>query len=77
MGVVLGALLASSLFLARIPALYYSYPRLNDYSGASVCSYDNASLLVVLMIVPIASYTSYWAIGYMLFRREFTASPGK
>lgn len=77
----IGVALASSLFLARIPAIYYNYPSLNNYSddgldNSSLFSYNNAMLLVVLMILPIAFYASYVTVGYMLFRKEFTASPG-
>jgi hypothetical protein len=34
-------------------------------------------LLVVFTIVPLACFGSYWAVSYMLFRKEFTAAPGK
>lgn len=75
MGFVLGFLLSVSLFAFRIPAIYYAYDKLS--ASDAVVSYDNTSLLIVLTILPIAFYSSYWSIGYMLFRKEFTASPGK
>lgn len=86
LGISLGFALSLSLFVARIPALYYNYPNLNNYdddktssdggSTHSLLTYTNAMMLVVLMVVPIACYSSYWSISYMLFRGEFTASPG-
>jgi hypothetical protein len=76
---VLGIFLACSLFLVRIPALYLRYSALNNHASpqaTSLLTYNNAMLLVVLMILPIAFYALYWSVAYMLFRREFTASPG-
>lgn len=67
--------MAISLLGARIPALYYSY---NSFATEGVLwTYANAMLCVSLAILPIAFFTLYWATGYMLFRREFTAVPGK
>jgi len=39
-------------------------------------TYGNAMILVQLTIIPIFAYTMYWSISLMLFRKEFTASPG-
>ncbi|RYG64216.1 hypothetical protein EON64_14425 [archaeon] len=81
-GLVQGILLSCSLFLFRIPGIYYSYPSLNNYGddelkNPSLFTYNNAMLLVVLMILPIGFFTLYYSVAYMLFRKEFTASPGK
>lgn len=45
-------------------------------SGESY-TYDNAMLLVVFTIIPLAFFSNFWAISYMLFRAEFTAAPGR
>lgn len=67
--------MAVSLLFGRIPALYYNY---NNMASATVLwTYPNALLLVSLAILPIAFYSMYWSTGYMLFRKEFTAVPGK
>jgi hypothetical protein len=71
MGSVFGALLVISLLGARIPAVYY------NYSNMSLDDYNHALLLVSLSIIPIGLYSLYWSTGYMLFRKEFTAVPGK
>jgi hypothetical protein len=46
----------------------------NDANGTY--RYDNAMLLVQLSIAPMLCYSLYWSISLMLFRKEFTASPG-
>eukprot|EP01031_Cornospumella_fuschlensis_P032399 gene32399-39179_t len=71
-GLVMGSLLALSLFAFRIPGVFLSYVYIEDDKEFS---YDNAMLLVVLMILPIGFYATYYSIGYLLFRKEFTASP--
>ena len=76
MGLVMGAFLTANMFLARLPALYYNYNNMNNEED-SWTSYDNATLLISLSVVPIALYAQYWSVSYMLFEREFTACPGK
>ncbi|RYH20484.1 hypothetical protein EON65_23330 [archaeon] len=70
----MGSLLALSLFAFRIPGVYLSYVYIEDDNEFS---YDNAMLLVVLMTLPIGFYATYYSIGNLLFRKEFTASPDK
>jgi hypothetical protein len=67
--------LATSLLGARIPAIYYNYSAMA--TSDVLWTYSNALLVVSLTILPIAFYTLYWSTGYMLFRKEFTAVPGK
>lgn len=67
--------MATSLLGARIPAIYYNY---TDMAASGVLwTYNNALLCVSLSILPITLYSYYWSLGYMLFRKEFTAVPGK
>lgn len=63
------------MFVARLPALYYNYDNMSDRNTWT--SYDNATLLISLSVVPIASYAQYWSVSFLLFEKEFTACPGK
>lgn len=65
-----------SLFGARIPGLYYNIGNM-DTTGEHYWTYNNSMLIVILSIIPIMLYGMFWSIAYMLFRREFTACPGK
>lgn len=73
---VLGSLLSINMVAARLPALYRSAHLMESPEADSRWTYDNAMLLIQLMIIPIAAYGSYWSVSLMLFRKEFTASPG-
>jgi len=73
--ITISVLMGMSLYIARIPALYYAYPQLL-VSGSSLATYDNAILILILSVVPVWLLASYWSISYMLFRKEFTACPG-
>lgn len=77
MATVLSVLLGASLMGARLPALYYHYNSMAPEGSGESYTYDNAMLLVVFTIVPLACFGNFWAISYMLFRKEFTAAPGK
>lgn len=77
MGGVLGAAMGISLLGVRIPGLFYNYSNMADKDSDHFWTYDNSLLLVSLCVIPIALYGTYWAIAYMLFRKEFTAAPGK
>jgi hypothetical protein len=77
MAAVLSIALGASLMGARLPALYFHYNSMADPASGESYTYDNAMLLVVFTIVPLACFGSYWAVSYMLFRKEFTAAPGK
>lgn len=77
MASLLSILLGASLMGARLPAMYYHYNNMTGLPEDDAYTYDNAMLLVVFTIVPLACFGNYWAIAYMLFRREFTAAPGK
>ncbi len=67
--------MAFSLLGARIPGIYYNY---SDMASSGVIwTYSNALLCISLSVIPIAFYNLYWSTGYMLFRKEFTAVPGK
>lgn len=53
-----------SLFVARIPALYYAYPQMKT-STAALANYDNALLVLILSVVPIWLLATYWSVSYM------------
>lgn len=40
-------------------------------------NYTNALSLVLVSIVPIASYAMFWSISCMVFHSDFTACPEK
>ena len=73
---ILGALLSINLVCARIPALYHYATEMEASDADRRWSYDNAMLLVQLTMIPIFCYAMYWSLSLMLFRKEFTASPG-
>lgn len=79
MAVSLTIALMLSLFGARIPALYYNYNHMatDNNNQGDYWTYNNSMLIVILSILPIMLYGMFWSISYMLFRREFTACPGK
>ncbi len=66
-----------SLVGVRLPALYYNYGNMASEGSGDYWTYDNAMLIVIFCIVPIGVCGLFWSISYMLFRREFTACPGK
>lgn len=73
----MSVLLGASLLVARIPALYLHYSSLEgNSSGGGLYLYDNAMLIVVLSLLPIGFFAFFWTTAYMVFRKEFTASPG-
>ena len=73
---ILGGLLSINLVCARIPALYRHATEMEIDENDSALSYNNAMLLVQLTMIPIFCYAMYWSLALMLFRKEFTASPG-
>ena len=77
MAAIMSVLLAASLMGARLPGLYFHYASLSDASVTDGYTYDNAMLLVVFTIVPLGCFSNFWSISYMLFRKEFTAAPGR
>jgi hypothetical protein len=76
-GGILGGIMIASFLGGRIPALYYNYGRMLDSPAGSFATYNNALLLVSISMVPIAMYAMFWAVAYMIYRKEFTAAPGK
>jgi hypothetical protein len=74
LGAFTGLFMSLSLFSARVPVLYYSYDNF-DKNGVN-WSYNDAMLCLTMSIIPIALFGIYWSISYMVFRKEFTASPG-
>ncbi len=62
---------------ARIPGLYYNYANMAVEGSGDWWTYDNVMLIVIMSVVPIALSGQFWSLSYMLFRREFTACPGK
>lgn len=81
LGVVLGGLFVFSLLAVRLPSLYFAYSDISnddaqDDQNDNGWSYDTAMLFVILSVIPIGLYAFYWTVAYMLFRKEFTASPG-
>ena len=77
MAAIMSILLSVSLLGARLPAMYYHYASMADSGSGLLYTYDNAMLLVVFSIIPLAFMGNFWAVSYMLFRKEFTAAPGK
>ena len=67
----------TSFLGGRIPALFYNYNRMLNSPQGSFATYSNALLLVSITILPIAMYSMFWSVAYMVFRKEFTAAPGK
>lgn len=65
-----------SLMFFRLPALYMHYSSMDDDSSSNLQTYNNAMLLVAISAIPLFAYSSFWSLSYMLFRKEFTASPG-
>lgn len=65
-----------SLLFVRIPALYYNYSSMAS-DDTVMWTFENGLLLISLSLVPMVLYSMYWSLGYMLFRKEFTAAPGK
>jgi hypothetical protein len=46
-------------------------------SSGELWSYQNALLFIALGAVPLVILSTFWSVSYMLFRKEFTACPGK
>lgn len=74
LGAFTGLLMSISLFSARVPVLYYNYDNF-DKEGVN-WSYSDAMFCLTMSIIPIALFGMYWSISYMVFRKEFTCSPG-
>jgi hypothetical protein len=76
---VINIVMAVNMYAGRIPALFYTFDRLiaEGYSFTGWLTYDNVLLVVAMSVLPIAFSAMYWSISFMLFRREFTACPGK
>jgi len=66
-------LMMVNLAIARIPALYENYAYFEE---TGFYSYSTALILVALSILTIGTGAWYWSVSYMLFNREFTATPG-
>ena len=77
--VVISIIMAANMYVGRIPALFYTYSSLSrrDIVSEGWLSYDNVLLIVAMSVLPIAFAAMYWSLSYMLFRKEFTACPGK
>lgn len=73
---IFGVLMLVSLMFFRLPALYTHYSSMDDDSSGNLQTYNNAMLLVAISAIPLFAYSSFWSLSYMLFRKEFTASPG-
>ena len=76
---VINILLAVNMYAGRLPALYYTYNKMlvRNEVLTGWLNYDNVLLIVSFSVLPIAFAAMYWSISFMLFRREFTACPGK
>lgn len=72
---ILSTVMACNLYIARIPAIYYAYH--NTGSTSPTWTYDDALMVVNLSVITVALGGLFWSLSYMLFRKEFTASPGK
>jgi hypothetical protein len=76
-GAILGGIMAFSLLGGRIPGLFYNYNNMMVSGGSNFATYNNSLLLVSLSAIPISLYGMFWALAYMVYRKEFTAAPGK
>jgi hypothetical protein len=76
---VISVLMGINMYVGRVPALFYTYTSLarRDIMLEGWLSYDNVLLIVAMSVLPIAFAAMYWSLSYMLFRKEFTACPGK
>ena len=76
---VINIVLAINMYAGRLPALYYTYNKMLIHNEVLTgwLNYDNVLLIVSFSVLPIAFAAMYWSISFMLFRREFTACPGK
>lgn len=76
---VINIVMAVNMYAGRIPSLYYTFDHLiaAGYSTTGWLSYDNLLLVVAMSVLPIGFAAMYWSVSFMLFRREFTACPGK
>jgi len=63
-----------NLVIARIPAMYENYAFFHSDGG--FYSYSTALGLVAMSILTIGTGAWYWSVSFMLFNREFTATPG-
>eukprot|EP01035_Chromulina_nebulosa_P026843 gene26843-35205_t len=71
--VFISVLLLINLYAARVPAIFYNY---NNMASSGAITYQNAILSVNISILVIALLAGYWSISYMIFKKEFTSSPG-
>ena len=76
---MLSIVMALNMYLGRIPALYYTYNHLfsKGETFTGWLSYDNVLLIIAMSVLPIAFAAMYLSLSFMLFRKEFTACPGK
>lgn len=69
-------ILMINMYGARVPAIYYNSANCAASGSGLLWTYDNALLIVNLSIIVIGALATYWSISFMLFKKEFTRSPG-
>jgi hypothetical protein len=77
MALIVSTLMMINLYAARIPAIYYRAKDMSGDNTGSLVNYNSALLIVNMSIITIGSMSMYWSVAFMLFKKEFTASPGK
>jgi hypothetical protein len=65
-----------NLYAVRIPVIFYNYSNMAPLHSGLLYTYDNALLIIDFGVVVIGCCAMYWSLAFMVFRSEFTASPG-
>lgn len=76
MAIILSSIMMINLYAVRIPALYYHAKDMSTTNSGTLDNYNSALLIVNASIIVIGSLAMYWSIAYMIFKKDFTASPG-
>ena len=66
-----------NLYGARIPALFYAANSMAADGSGLYYTYNNALLVIDISIFVMFLLAMYWFVSYMLFKKDFTSSPGK
>lgn len=77
MAIGFSVIMMINLYAARLPMIYYSCSDMAPSGSGSPYTYDNALLYIDFGVLVIGCFAMFWSLAYMVFKREFTASPGK
>lgn len=75
-GIFMSTAMSVNLFAVRVPAMYYHFNSMASPTSVALYTYQNATLLVTLCVVPVALGGLFWANAYLLFNFTLTACPG-